>query len=385
MEKLKTLPPISSQPSAHHAYQPTRPTRAEVSLDAIAHNLQCVRDVAHGAEVYAVVKADAYGHGLIPVGQRLQTAGVNGICVALAEEGFALRRAGIQVPILVLNGVYGRDHRHLLNARLTPVIFDLDQARAFAAAAGEEPMLVHLKVDTGMARLGVPLIELPALLDGLERMPQLRIDGLMTHLSSADSDREVTERQLALFDEACRTVRARGHQPRLLHVANTAGTYAFEHARLNMVRAGIALYGYSPVAGSGRDLRPAMRIRTEIAAVRDLPAGVAVGYSGTFVTRAPARIATVPLGYGDGLMRAASNRGQMLVRGTRCPIVGNVSMDLTSLDVTHLAACEVGDEVVLIGEQGSERLTAEDLAAASGTISYEVLTNISPRVPRFYV
>lgn len=332
-----------------------------------------------------MVKADAYGHGLIPVGQRLQTAGVDGICVALAEEGFALRRAGIQLPILVLNGVYGRDHKHLLKARLTPVIFDLDQARAFAEAAGDEPVLVHLKVDTGMARLGVPLSDLSALLDGLERMPQLRIDGLMTHLSSADSDRAVTERQLALFDDACRTVRARGHQPRLLHVANTAGTYAFDHARFNMVRAGIALYGYSPVAGTGLDLRPAMRIRTEVTTVRELPAGAPVGYSGAFVTKAPSRIATVPLGYGDGLMRAASNRGQMLVRGTRCPIVGNVSMDLTSLDVTHLPLCASGDEVVLIGEQGSERLTADDLAAASGTIAYEVLTNISPRVPRFYV
>lgn len=372
-----------SQP--HQAYQPTRPTRAEVSLDAIAHNLQCVRDVARGAEVYAVVKADAYGHGLIPVGQRLQTAGVNGICVALAEEGFALRRAGIQVPILVLNGVYGRDHKHLLKARLTPVIFDLDQARAFAAVVHDDPMSVHLKVDTGMARLGVPMNDLPRLLDDLATLPQLRIDGLMTHLSSADSDRVVTERQLALFDDACATVRARGHQPRLLHVANTAGTYAFDHARFNMVRAGIALYGYSPVPGTGADLRPAMRIRTEVTTIRDLPPGAPVGYSGAFVTKAPSRIATVPLGYGDGLMRAASNRGEMLVRGMRCPIVGNVSMDLTSLDVTHLPACEVGDEVVLIGAQGEQRLTAEDLAAASGTIAYEVLTNISPRVPRFYV
>jgi alanine racemase len=285
----------------------------------------------------------------------------------------------------VLNGVYGRDHLHLLKARLTPVIFDLDQARAFATAAGDESLLVHLKVDTGMARLGVPLTQLSALLDGLEVLPQLRIDGLMTHLSSADNDRAATERQLALFDEALQIVRARGHRPTLLHVANTAGTYAFEHARFNMVRAGIALYGYSPVAGTGIDLKPAMRIRTEVTTVRDLPAGAPVGYGGAFVTAAPSRIATVPLGYGDGLMRAAANRGQMLVRGMRCPIVGNVSMDLTSLDVTHLPICEVGDEVVLIGEQGEARLTAEDLAAASGTIVYEVLTNISPRVPRFYV
>lgn len=356
-----------------------------MSLDAIAHNLQCVRGIASGAAVYAVVKADAYGHGLIPVGQRLQQAGVDGICVALAEEGFALRRAGIQVPILVLNGVYGRDHIHLIKARLTPVIFDFSQAQAFAAVAGDQPVAVHLKVDTGMARLGVPFAQLSTLLDALERCPQIRIEGLMTHLSSADGPRAVTEHQLALFEEASQIVRARGHQPKLFHVANTAGTFAFDRARFNMVRAGIALYGYSPVPGLGLDLRPAMRIRTEVTTVRELPVGSPVGYSGTFVTTQPTRIATVPLGYGDGLMRAASNRGHMLVRGTRCRIVGNVSMDLTTLDVTHLPACEAGDEVVLIGEQGDERLTAEDLAAASGTIMYEVLTNISPRVPRFYV
>ncbi len=373
---------MSSRPPG---YQPTRPTRAEVSLDAIAHNLQCVRSVARDAAVYAVVKADAYGHGLIPVGQRLAQAGVDGICVALAEEGFALRRAGIQVPILVLNGVYGRDHIHLLKARLTPVIFDRDHVTAFAAVAGGQPFAVHLKVDTGMSRLGVPFAELSALLDVIDAHPQIRIDGLMTHLSSADSDAAFTERQLSLFDEASRIVQARGHAPRLFHVANTAGTFAFDRARLNMVRAGIALYGYSPVPGLGLDLRPAMRIRTEVATVRGLPIGASVGYSGTFVTTRPTKIATVPLGYGDGLMRAASNRGQMLVRGTRCPIVGNVSMDLTTLDVTHLPVCEAGDEVVLIGEQGHERLTAEDLATASGTIMYEVLTNISPRVPRFYV
>jgi len=356
-----------------------------VSLEAIAHNLQVVRSVAKGAAVYAVVKADAYGHGLIPVAQRLAATGVDGICVALAEEGFALRRAGIHVPILVLNGVYGRDHVHLLKARLTPVVFDEQHVRAFASVADAQPLGVHLKVDTGMARLGVPLAQLPALLDVFASCPQIRIDGLMTHLSSADGAPVVTEHQLVLFEEAKRLVAERGHQPKLFHAANTAATFAFDQSRFNMVRPGIALFGYSPVPGLGTELRPAMRIRSEVVTVRALPVGAPVGYSGTFVTTRPSRIATVPLGYGDGLMRAASNRGQMLVRGVRCPIVGNVSMDLTTLDVTHLPTCEAGDEAVLIGSQGETQLTADDLAEASGTIMYEVLTNISPRVPRFYV
>jgi alanine racemase len=215
-------------------------------------------------------------------------------------------------------------------------------------------------------------------------MPALRIDGLMTHLSSADSDAQVTEAQLQRFETARAIVASRGHRPRLFHLANSAATLAFPQARANLVRPGIAIFGISPIAGLATDLRPAMRLVSEIVSVREIRAGTAVGYDGTFRAERDSRIATVLIGYGDALMRSASNKGFMLVRGKRCPIVGNVSMDLTTLDVSGVPDCSAGDEAVLIGEQNGERLTANDLARACNTIAYEVFTNISPRVPRFY-
>jgi alanine racemase len=364
----------------------SRPTFAEVNLDALTHNLACVRRAAGGARVYAVVKADAYGHGLIAVARCLESGGVDGICVALVEEGLALREARVEIPILVLNGVYGHDHADVLRAGLTPVIYELGQAQAFARAASGRQVSVHLKVDTGMARLGVPLGHLPGMLDGIARLPELRIEGLMTHLASADSDPEMTALQLARFADAEAQVRARGHRPSVVHADNSAGTYVRRAGTThNLVRVGIALYGVPPMAGVASDLVPAMQVRTQVVALRELPAGASVGYGATFVAQRPTRIATVAIGYGDGLLRAASNRGAMLVRGQRVPIAGVVAMDLTCLDVTDVAGVAVGDEVVVLGRQGDAEITARDLAEASGTIPYEVLTNLSSRVPRVHV
>jgi len=375
----------------------TRPTRAEIDLSALASNLRVVRGVAGGSRVFVVVKADAYGHGLVQVARRLERENVDGLCVALAEEGLALRACGVTAPILVLNGVYGEAHERVLSAHLTPVVYSLEQAQAFARASrelGNRPVAVHLKVDTGMARLGVQLDELAPLLDAIESLP-IRVDGVMTHLSSADSDAAETRAQLARFDGAVTTLRARGHRPRFVHAANSAATYMHEGSRYDLVRTGLVMYGIAPPgadggAAAGRtheraELTPVMSVRTELIALRDLPAGAPVGYDQTFRTSRPSRIATVPMGYGDGLMRSASNRGHMLVRGQRCPIVGRVSMDLTTLDVTDMPEVAVGDDVVLFGRQGGAHLSAVELAEASGTIAYEVLTSISPRVPRVYL
>jgi len=378
-------PAVSEPVPAFATKPPARTTRAEVDLGAIAHNFRAVRAAAQGALVYAVVKADAYGHGLVPVARCLQQAGADGLGVALAEEGFKLRHMGVTKPILVLNSAYGSEHERVLREGLTPVVFDADHANAFSRAAKGQSFGVHLKVDTGMARLGVTMEGLPALLSELEKMPGLRIDGLMTHLSSADSDPAFTREQIKRFAGARELLLQRGHQPRLAHLANSAGAFGFPEARADMVRPGIALYGVCPLAGLEAGLKPALRLVTGVISVRELPAGTAVGYNQTHVTARPSRIATVAIGYGDGLMRAASNRGAMLVRGKPCPIVGNVSMDLTMLDVTETAGCSAGDEVVLIGEQQGARLTAEDLARACDTIAYEVFTNFSPRVPRIYI
>jgi alanine racemase len=369
---------------SQRALPPSRPTRAEVDLGAMAHNLRRMRGVAQGARLYAVVKADAYGHGLVPIARWLEQQGVDGLCVALAEEGLALRACGVTVPILVLSGAYGDAHDRVIGAHLTPVVYSLAQIRAFSRAASGKPVGVHLKVDTGMGRLGVLPEELPELLEAMRGLPDIRLDGVMTHFSSADSDDAVTRAQLARFQVALHTIRAAGFAPRLVHAANSAGTCRLPEARFDLVRVGLALYGVPPAPGHGEDLRAVMSLRSEVLALRELPAGSAVGYDQTYRTTRTSHIATVPIGYGDGLLRAASNRGAMLVRGRRCPIIGRISMDLTTLDVTEVPDCAVGDEVIVIGRQGNEQITAQELARACETSAYEVLTNVSPRVPRIY-
>lgn len=361
-----------------------RPTRAEIDLAAIAHNLAVVRSFAAPARVLAVVKADAYGHGVVPVALRLEDEGVDGFGVALAEEGLELREAGVRAPVLVLNGVYGGAHADVLEAGLTPVVYDLAQVVAFDRAAPDRPYRVHLKIDTGMSRLGVQMRELPRFLEGLARFPRCVLDGLMTHLSSADTDPDATAAQLKSFDEARALVFAAGHAPSTLHVANTAATLAAPASRFDMVRPGGALFGIGMGVPQGRELRGAMRIRSEVIALREIEAGTRVGYDGTFTAARTTKLATVPIGYGDGLPRQLGNRGVMLVRGVRCPIVGRVSMDLTTLDVTHVEGCAMNDEVVALGPQGTETIRADEIASLSGTIAYDVLTAVSRRVPRTY-
>jgi alanine racemase len=382
---LAQLLSLSAEGRTTLKHQPSsRPTRADIDLAALSHNLRAVRARLRGSRLYAVVKADAYGHGLGPIARAFEREGVDGLCVALAEEGLMLRGSGVTAPILVLSGAYSDAHARVLRAHLTPVVQDFAQAQAFARAAQGADVGVHLKIDTGMARLGVPVDELGAWLDAVRALPNLRIDGVMTHLASADSDPAFTALQLRSFDAALAAVRAAGHKPRWVHAANSAGTYLHPDAQRDLVRVGLALYGIAPAREAQPELRPVMVLRSEVLALRDLPTGGGVGYDQTYHASRPSRIATVPIGYGDGLMRAGSNRGSMLVGGRRCPIVGRISMDLTTLDVTDVPGCAVGDEVVVLGTQGSQQLSAVDVADACGTIAYEVLTNISPRVPRVY-
>ena len=365
------------------AKEGVRPTRAIVDLGALAHNLGCLKALAPGARVYPVIKADAYGHGLIPVAHCLQREGVSGVCVALLEEGLALRAAGFEPPVLVLNGIYGDAHREVLRSRLSPVIYGLGQARAFDAVA-VDPVDLHLKLDTGMARLGLPPGQLDAFLDGFEQLENVRLAGVMTHLSSSENDPVVTSEQLNRFHACVDRIRARGHSPSWVHAANSGGLINGATAGQTLVRPGIALYGVSPVEGRQCGLRPALSLVTRVVALRELPAGAPVGYNQAFRTQRPSRIATLPIGYGDGLLRAASNRARVLVRGRDCPLVGRVSMDLVTVDVSDVPGCQIGDEVVLVGSQQGQHLSADGLATACSTIAYEVLTNLSARVPRVY-
>jgi alanine racemase len=354
-------------------------------LGTIAHNFRVVQQAANGRKVLAVVKADAYGHGVVPVAQRLQAEGVDGFGVALAEEGIELREAGIDRAILVLNGISGGAHRDIIAAGLTPVLYELSEARAFEAVSDGRPIDVHLKVDTGMGRLGVPMAELDPFLRDLRSFPSIRVAGLMTHLSTADIDPEFVAKQLGAFKHAEGLVRRFGHTPAVRHAANSAGLFRHPESHFDWVRPGISLYGYPGADSVDVPLRPAMRWRTEVLRVRTLEPGESAGYGRSFRATVRTRLATIPLGYGDGLLRAASNRGQVLIRGVRCPIVGNIAMDLTTVDVSEAPDASIGDEALLLGEQAGASLDARDLAAAAGTIPYEVLTNVSRRVPRVYL
>ena len=265
------------------------------------------------------------------------------------------------------------------------MLYEISEARAFESVAEGRPIDVHLKVDTGMGRLGVPLAELDPFLRELRSFPSIRVAGLMTHFSTADADPDYVAEQLRGFKQAEGLVRRFGHVPAVLHAANSAALFRHPETHFDWVRPGISLYGYPGSDSVDVPLRPAMRWRTEVLRVRMLQQGESAGYGRTFRATRPTRLATIPLGYGDGLLRSASNRGHVLIRGVRCPIVGNVAMDLTTVDVSQVPDASIGDEVLLLGVQDGVSLDARDLAEAAGTIPYEVLTNVSRRVPRVYV
>ncbi|HEX9619055.1 MAG TPA: alanine racemase [Polyangiaceae bacterium] len=383
------LPRVLRPPRAVPA-DAVRPTRAEVNLANLRHNLHVVKRHA-GVPVWAVLKADGYGHGSKAVARTLERAGAAGVCVALVEEGVELRQAGIRAPILVMGGYYGEAWGELIRHRLTPVLYDAGQIQSLAAEVRyleAAPVPVHLKIDTGMARLGATPAELPAVAELVRSTPEIELEGLMTHLACADAGEDPSvDAQLDGFDEAAKTLAAHGLVPRLTHAANSAALFDNCRSRLSLVRPGLALFGVDP-RGKRGELRPVMRVSTQIIALRDLAPGQSVGYGATFRVTRPSRIATVPIGYADGLSRALSNRGALLVRGRRAPIAGVISMDMTMLDVTDLPGVSLRDECVALGAQkgplGQGEIGAEDLARELGTIPWEVLTSISRRVPRFY-
>lgn len=380
-----------------------RPTRAEVNLANLRHNFRVLsahlsknETPEHKApRIWGVLKADAYGHGAAAVARTLERAGMQGLCVALLEEAIELRSAGIRVPILVMGGYFGPRHagiEEMLEHSLTPVVYDAAEIERIAAVirySDQEPLRIHLKVDTGMGRLGVSPRELPGVLDAIARHPEVQLHGLMTHLACADGDDlEITREQLRRFQELHSMVRQRGLSPKVLHAANSAALIRMPQTWLDAVRPGIALFGVAPRTGLLPELRPVMRVRSEIVAMRTVQKGEAIGYGHTWRAERESRIATVPMGYADGLDRLLSNKGHGLVHGRRAPIAGTVSMDLTMLDVTDIPSAKPGDEVVWLGPQegalGKDVLTADEIAEKTGRISWEVLTSVSRRVPRFY-
>lgn len=368
-----------------------RPTRAEIDLTAIAANVRVACELAGTATaVMAVVKADAYGHGAAPVARTALGAGATWLGVAVPEEAAALRTAGIQAPILVLGPIAPAQVGLVVAHDLDQCVSDWAQAEALSREAAPRGRVqrLHLKVDTGMGRVGLPPRAVRPAAERIAALPGVRLVGLMTHFADADADEpEFTREQLARFEAVSRDLRAAGIAIPLRHAANSAALIRHPGARLDLVRPGIMLYGCPPCVPrrpGDPALAPALRLRTAISQLADLAAGGSVSYGRTFVASRDMRIATLPIGYADGLSRLLSGRGQALVRGRRAPILGRVCMDMTMVDVTDLSDVRVGDEAVLIGRQGADEITADEVAGLTGTISYEVLCRIGPRVPRSY-
>lgn len=365
-------------------------TYAHIDLTSLVHNLTHIRRYLSGnAAVLAVVKANAYGHGAAETAKALVRHGVSVLGVVSVAEGLALREAGIAADIVVLGPAFDEQLHEVLHSRLTLVIGDQPRltALARAAAAKQRSVPIHLKVETGMGRLGFSVDEMPLVLDALRKDTSLKVEGLMTHLSDADGKTsDYTEQQLARFHETLQLLKARGVHPPLIHAANSAAIVRYPQAHFSLVRPGIMLYGYHtlPASVSAPPLKPVMTLRTTIAHLRTVRPETSISYNRTFVAARPSRIAVLPIGYADGYSRRLSNRGAVLIHGKRAPIVGMICMDMTMVDVTDIPAVRIGDEVVLIGRQDQEAIGADEVAEWSGTIPYEVLCGIGPRVPRIY-
>jgi alanine racemase len=377
----------------------TRPTWAEVSLRNLRHNFRLVQQhVKDGVAVCAVVKADAYGHGAVECARALQEEGARWLGVTSLDEAIPLREADVQTRILLMTGFWRGEEEEIVRLGLTPTVWEPGQIELLEKAAarlGVSQHSVHLKVDTGMGRLGVAPEDLPQIYSALKTSPHLVLEGLSTHLASSEVlDAPSVEEQLKRFDEVRRGVLSEGFSPPLIHAANTNAAISRLESLYTMVRPGLALYGYylsferagREVSGGSLRLaiKPVLTWKTRILSLRNMRANQALGYGGTYITKAPAKIAVLPVGYADGFNRQLFSGGRVIVRENYAPIVGRISMDLTLVDVTGIAGVAVGDEVVLLGSVDGLNVDAREHARLANTNPYEILCGISKRVPRRY-
>jgi alanine racemase len=367
----------------------------EISRSRIAANYRAVRDaVGPGTQIVGVVKANAYGHGAVEVARVLAAEGAKWLAVSSVDEGIALRRAGINCRVLIMAGVMQWEHEAMREFRLTPVAHSLDDLRRFDEGGPLDADLkidVHLKIDTGMNRLGTRRAA-AEIADAILALRKTRVEGLLSHFASAaDFTSGQTNEQIREFNGIWQELAGLGVRPALMHFASTnAIAYPRRDAWLSLVRPGHAIYGYvSPARGPAPPpvlvVKPALSWRTRIISVKDVPAGSKVGYGGSFTASSPMRLAVLAAGYADGVPHRLSNKGKVIAGGRFAPIVGTVSMDLTTIDITNSPGMEPGDEVTLLGREGDAALDAQEIARAAGTISYNVLCGISARVKRFYI
>ncbi len=369
-------------------FQFLRPTVAEIDLDALAHNYHQIRSRVHpGVRILAVVKDNAYGHGAVVIARELERLGVDLLGVAIAGEGIELRDGGIKKPILILTGIYEEEIDSVIEYDLIPMVFDGEIGKSLSDKADRRNrrVRVHLKFDTGMGRLGVPIEGARKFLEQMKGFPNLVIDGVASHFSMVDE--EYTRGQLKAYKGVAELFREEGIRPTYWHISSSAPMIDFPDSWFNLIRPGITIYGSYP----NRDyigriaLKPVMRLKTTIGCLKKVPVGTKISYGGTYITQRESLIAILPIGYGDGYNRLLSNRGEVLLRAKRVPVVGRICMDMIMVDVTDVDEVSPGDEVVLMGKQGGDEITVEEIAEKIGTISYEVLCTVGKRVPRVYV
>jgi alanine racemase len=370
-----------------------RPTRTKINLGNLEANFRSIRKfVGSTPEMLCVVKADAYGHGAIACSKVLDEAGADWFGVALPEEGFDLRAAGIRKPILAMGSFWRGQEDSVVEHDITSSLFNFEIAQLLDSAAKRRGRIVsaHVKIDTGMGRIGIRPEQVSEFARNLTTLSNVKIEGLMTHLSVADDldQTDFTREQNRQFEFAAEAFRDAGHPLRYLNMANSPGAVAHDYSRKDLLRIGGILYGLGgdvlPKGVPAPELLPVMSLISEIAHLKEVPAGTPLGYGRTFQTTRPSLIATIPIGYHDGLPRSLSNKGEVLVRGKRAPIAGRVSMDWTIIDVTDIPEAKVGDRVTVIGSDSSESILAEDLARLTGTISYEITCGIHGRAVRQY-
>lgn len=381
---------LKRDPSAMSAIPEGRPTLALVDLDALRWNYRQIRaKVGPDVQILSMVKANAYGHGARRIAEVLAAEGCDAFGVATLEEGLELREAGIQAPILVVGGAYPEQLDRFKEDKLTPVVHDPESLARLDDGARKRGLRfkVHLKVDTGMGRIGFLSADFASWLPLLKQLRAIEIEGVFSHFSHADNvGGDYTRHQVEIFRDLVGRLRAEGISPTLLHMANSAATITLPDAYFNMVRPGLMLYGIypAPVMANQISLQPVLSWKSRILQLKKEPAGASISYGRTFITQRESLIATVPVGYADGYSRRFSNVGAMLVGGQRAPVAGTVCMDLTMIDVTDIGGVQQGDEVVLLGRQDNAVISADEMAAWSNTISYEILTSIGTRVPRIY-
>lgn len=367
----------------------SRPTWAEIDLAAIEHNLASIRRAAGPARIMAVVKANAYGHGVEEISHVCQKWGVDYFGVASLEEAMELRQAGITAPILTLGYLPEASADAAVAADVTPCIFTFDAAEAFskAAQAAGKKAKVHVKLDTGMGRLGFKLQEESLeLVEKIAGLPGIELEGILTHFAEADGYSETfTRKQLDLFSDFIRELESRGHHIPLKHCANSAAIFRYPEAIFDMVRAGIVLYGLAPSAAmkAELDIIPAMTLKSQVSYVKKLPAGYPVSYGRRYYCREETMVATVPIGYADGYNRLLSNRSWGMIKGHSVPLIGTVCMDQCMFNVSGVEGVKTGDEIILFGKP-EDGVTADDLATLIGTINYEIVCSLGVRVPRYY-